>query len=617
MEFVAQGEVAPVRREMEDAGSSTRTARRLLVLLSFFFLLGTSFRAGWIHLDTDFPNYYTAAVLVRKGQPLRKYYDWTWFVRQMNYAGIERQIGGYTPQTPVTMLPFVPLSRFAPLTAKRIWLTLNLILLVLTSWLLSRVTRFSVESIWLLAFCGFVSLRSNFMYGQYYIFLLFLLTLVYYFLWRGQPIAAGGIAGIAFALKLYAGPLLLYFIAKRNRRAAYTMLLVAACLAVVSVMLFGWTDIKFYATQIFRRSLDGGSSDPYDPGDSTISTLLRKLFVSEPELNPHPWFNAPWLFFFLKAFVNLSILAFTTLAVAFRRGSDLPRDFALFVIVTLLLSSSVVSYTYILLLLPVALLLDISAPAEKLCLLFLYLLLTSPVRPLWLFPKVWLLLALFWFVGRPYWKMLQAKPASVVAVLVFVLALLDAGRHMQGYLEEPGRRFGRVGVREGAALSAFPTVLPMGIVYESIGADRYVLRWLHDNKDEELLFNGHALRPLALTPPGTLVFELVAKGVSTMMQLDLETRMARPSSLAVRDEAPPEVLSPDGKWVAFTSTQNGPEQIWLRSVAEGRKERLTGGDCNSSSPVWELDSKAIIFASDCDRAYGLPALYRAPIRSAH
>jgi hypothetical protein len=38
---------------------------------------------------------------------------------------------------------------------------------------------------------------------------------------------------------------------------------------------------------------------------------------------------------------------------------------------------------------------------------------------------------------------------------------------------------------------------------------------------------------------------------------------------------------------------------------------LTGGNCNSSSPAWALDSESILFASDCGRAFGLPALYRA------
>ncbi len=156
-----------------------------LLVAAFFF--ATSFRAGWNRAETDFPNYYTAAVLVRKGAPLHNYYDWTWFQRQMNYAGTEHQLGGYIPQTPLTMLPIVPLAGFAPQAAKRIWLLLNVIFLVATLQMLARVTRFGVAAVALLAFAGWGSLSTNFLLGQYYVFLLFLLTLAFYCAHRGKP----------------------------------------------------------------------------------------------------------------------------------------------------------------------------------------------------------------------------------------------------------------------------------------------------------------------------------------------------------------------------------------------------------------------------------------------
>ena len=97
---------------------------RMCALLAFAIFLATSFRAGWTRSETDFPNYYTAALLVRNGAPLQNYYDWTWFQKQMNYAGIENQLGGYIPQTPLTMMPFVGMAGCTPQVAKRIWLLL-------------------------------------------------------------------------------------------------------------------------------------------------------------------------------------------------------------------------------------------------------------------------------------------------------------------------------------------------------------------------------------------------------------------------------------------------------------------------------------------------------------
>src|SRR5215831_5263596 len=108
--------------------NTLRGARFVICVASFVFLL-LPFRTAWNNLGTDFPNYYTAGRLVRHGEPLRNYYDWTWFARQMNYAGVER-LGAYTPQTPLTMLPMVMLSGLPPLTAKRVWLVINLVLLL-------------------------------------------------------------------------------------------------------------------------------------------------------------------------------------------------------------------------------------------------------------------------------------------------------------------------------------------------------------------------------------------------------------------------------------------------------------------------------------------------------
>src|SRR3974377_836130 len=117
-----------------------RWVPRVLAIAAFAVFMGTAFRTGWTQPSTDFPNYYTAAVLVRQHQPLRNYYDWTWFARQMNYAGFETQLGAYTPQTPLTMLPMVGIAGLPPQDAKRAWLAVNLVLLAAALGMLSRVT---------------------------------------------------------------------------------------------------------------------------------------------------------------------------------------------------------------------------------------------------------------------------------------------------------------------------------------------------------------------------------------------------------------------------------------------------------------------------------------------
>src|SRR5580704_10562345 len=326
------------------------TKARALALLMLAIFLATSFHKGWTRNETDFPNYYTAAVLVRQDAPLRDYYDWTWFQRQMNYAGMEHQLGAYVPQTPITMLPIVPLAGYPVQTAKRIWLVLNLAFLAAALLMLSSVTQIRIEHIAILMFLGYGSLQSNFRLGQYYVFLLFLLTLALYFLDRGKPARGGFLCGVAFGLKLYGGPFLLYFVAKRNWKAIAGMAAASALAVATAIAIFGWGDVHFYATQILPRSLEGEVIDPYDAGIATLTTLLRHSFVMEPDLNPHPLWNAPLVFFFLRPFTALLILECTLCGLASGGNDSYHHGFAWFTIAILLLSSNASSYTFILLL---------------------------------------------------------------------------------------------------------------------------------------------------------------------------------------------------------------------------------------------------------------------------
>src|SRR5215813_3371672 len=227
------------------AAWNSRTPASHVVLASLMLLIASLFlffvlSPAWKTMSTDFPNYYTAALELRRGCSLTDLYDWTWFQRQMNYAGFGRQRGAYTPQTPLTMVPFVPLTWVSPLTAKRIWIVLNCGLLASSLWLLSTVTRFNVVQLSILAACGWNTWRTNFMYGQYYVFLLFLLTLLFVCVYRLREKSAGFLAGIIFAMKLYSGPYLLFFAARKKWNAAAIMAVTILVSSLAAIALFGW-----------------------------------------------------------------------------------------------------------------------------------------------------------------------------------------------------------------------------------------------------------------------------------------------------------------------------------------------------------------------------------------
>lgn len=591
-----------------------RATQRVLAVAGFLLFLGTAFRAGWNRAETDFPNYYTAAVLVTKRAPLRSYYDWTWFQKQMNFAGIENQLGGYIPQTPLTMMPMVPLTRLSCQTAKRVWISFNLGFLIASFGLLSAVARLSMAQITLLALTGFGSLQANFLLGQYYVFLLFLLTLAIYCLKKQPGYSAGLLLGASFALKLYGGPLLLYFAARRHFRPALGMVLSIGTAVAIAALIFGWGDIAYFATHILPRALEGETLDPYNSGNGTFSTLLRRAFVAEPELNPNPLWQAAGVYFFVQPFFTVLVLSLPLLSL--RECGHTLHGLAWFFIAVLLVSPNTASYTFILLLIPVVLLLENAGVKKRVALICCYALINIAVGPSWswIFPKVWLLFALFVLAGQHTLARLEWKRVVGALVLAGIVALPVSWWRLETYRQEPGRTWPQVAVQQGAIYSSSPVILRSGIVYESIGRSHYVLRWLHDGRNQEFAFSGETFDPAAESPDGPIHFEMVTHGTSSRMTLDLRTATWTPSPFVSSHEKVPSATSPDGRWRAFLSNQTAAAtQLWLEPSSGGPAVLIAGGECNNFSPAWELDSKAVVFVSDCGRGIGLPALYRAQL----
>ena len=648
-----------------------RTAGFVAVFVVATIFLATEFRRGWTRVETDFPNYYTAAVLTIARQPLRNFYDWTWFQRQMNYTGTERQLGGYIPHTPLSMLPFLPLAALEPQHAKQVWLALNLLLLVATVAVLARLTGFRAVEVGLIACLAYGSLASNFVLGQYYVFLTFLITLAAWCYIRGRDFAAGALLGLIFVLKLYAGPFLLFFLVRRQWRAVAGMVVVTTILAAGSIAWFGFDANLYFVNTVFARGADGSVNDPYHPYLGSMASLLRRLFVPEAELNPHPVLAAPALFFFLQALFTLGVLG---LALA-QHPRERSRDFACFVAVLLLLSPNTAEYTFVILLAPAVLLLR----QYGAILVVFYALLEIPLQP-WdasLYPKIWLLVALVVLTAS------KIKPLHAGAVLACA-AIVSAGiawSRMQSYTREPAEH---ALVEPNAIFASAPALAGERMVYQSIGDERYVLR----SAAQTLGFEGHAFHPALPASGDRVYFELAAEGHSRICAYDfaakqlstvVDTRfdptepaispdgstvafIASHALYVVRGGAPVRVadsaagpaffpdgrrvaftrdrsiaavdldtrqvrvlasggdfsqaaISGDGRWLAFVAATSASRQVWVQDLATGVRSTLTGGACNNDSPAWKADSSGVVFASDCDRGLGLPALYGAKIIS--
>jgi hypothetical protein len=544
---------------------------------AIIFLLIPPLRWGWTHVETDFPNYYTAAVLLRQRAPLRNFYDWTWFQRQMNYAGTERQLGGYTPQPPLAMLPMVPLAGLSPQAAKQVWLSLDLIFLAAAIWMLSRMTRLPAAGLLLLALLGHYALAGNFELGQYYIFLLFLLTASCFLLLRGRDWMGGSLLGVILVMKGYGAPFLLYLAWKRRWRALAGMIVAGSALALFSIFWFGWQDNLYYVTGVFARAMAGESTDPYAAGLPTIYNMLRHTLSMEPELNPHPVANLPALCFFLQAALPLALLVFCLIALPRRDspGEDLARELAWVIIVAFLISPHRAFYTGVVLLLPIALLLEKASRVWFAGLIAAYLLLcvSLPQALSPLFPTLWILIVLYVAIGIKYWRNLRPAFAIVACVGMLVISAVSAVRRINSFYREPPQKFERVHVQPHAIYSASPAVSKNGVIYESIAEGRYLLKRWQDGQLQNFAFEGHAVHPTVPLSGDSIYFELIAHGHSQIMRYRMASKTLEQVVSADSNPIRPSV-SPNDDAIAF--------------ITSGRIALTTGATVNGPTPVHDV-----------------------------
>ena len=313
---------------------------------------------AWQKLNTDFPNYYLTARLAHERYDTSRIYEWLWLQRQKDHRDIDQRIVGMVPITPFSTLVVYPLTSIPPLAAKHCWIILNLGLLLATAFLFRALTQLPWRRIALVAALSF-PLRVNFLYGQYYVLLLFLLALSCWLYIRQRQFLAGLVAGFAAGLKVFPVLYLLYFLRKRNLRAFAGGVVGGLGTVVVSVLAFGWQLHRTYLFQVLPRVLRGEGLDPYNLKAASLSSLLHRLFIYEPQLNQHPAVNAPWLFAVFHPLLQMALIAPALLFAV--PNDDSPHrirlEWAAILMAALVTSTSASPYLFTLLILPACFLL--------------------------------------------------------------------------------------------------------------------------------------------------------------------------------------------------------------------------------------------------------------------
>jgi hypothetical protein len=710
--------------------SSVRRWERILLSVLILSFVRWGFVPAWRHLNSDFPNYYMVARLYHQGYPLERVYEWVWLQRHADHAGIGQRLVSYIPLTLPSALAISLLSSLPPLQAKRCWLLANLAFVALTLVLLVRSTRLGLQRIGLLAFLALAPLCSNFFFGQMHVLVLLLLTTAAWLHFKDRRFASGLILAVATALKIYPGLFLIFFLVKKQWQAAASLIIGTGGAVLLSIHLFGMDASRVYAREVLPFAMRGQIVDPYNTQWGSLSALLARLFISEPELNPSPAVHMPWLYALLYSMVVAFIFTVFLRAIGWGRTKDESRvklEWASYLFLLLLISSQPASYHFVVLILPAVLitayLVERDQWTKAAVLTGLYALACGSYQ--WLcpedpsgwrivlcFPRLLfmllfggvLLLVLISSVEKPSrYRLRSSLVFASVFVAVFAIGFVGNLRHFRGQFDNYTSRVLTV---HRSLMAADPEVRPGAVFFTAFVPkflpsipDSYAIHELRAGSVTSFAIDGNWVHPTAGTDPDTAWAEMVSNRTSRIVRFspvtpvhsmadvtievedaeqpvvssdgellafmrevkgrnslwirhlkgqpeapdhqlagpDYDVReasffpdhrvvfssrrdgrfrlyLANPASATIEEMSDPNcsarypAISPDGRWIAFSCEQGGSWQLHSMNLQTGGQSQLTDADCNCISPAWTLDSKNLIYATDCGRGLGMTAL---------
>ena len=594
----------------------------LLVLAAFAYIGGRALPRSWSHLNTDFPNYYITARLLREGSRTSRMYEWIWLQRQKDRMGItasDQPLVGFVPDTPFSALLVWPLTSRSPLAAKRIWILINLALLGLVAVMLHSITQLPWRRLALVTgFC--YPLLRNFEYGQYYLVVLALITLALWCYLKDRYYAAGMLMGIAGGLKIFPAFFFLYFVRKRNVPAVIGLALGVGLSVMASLLAFGLELHRTYLVQILPWALRGEALDPSNLTANSLSSLLHKLFLFEPGWNPHPMIHAPAAFAVLHPLLQLAVLAPAIFLIkpASRQPDQLRLEWSSFLIALLAISTLPSSYHFTLLLLPVAVLAaDFARRKEYSSLALLSLLYLGICFPAWsrgLEDGWWALLA----VPRLYFMLLLSllsyiplaregggatdRPAGRWAwagALCVALAFQIAStlHHQRGIYNYNAR----IPTSSEVFLAADPAAQGNHVDFVAMLLNGYRVGTIGPSQTS---FNSSAVDQLSISSSAAGLWVEEASRQPRIVYM----RSNQPAHVEVNDAGFP-VASPDGKWLAYLRFTKGAGAIWLRSLSQtgGADSLITPASFDVEEMTFLPDGSLVFSAAENDRR---PALYR-------
>jgi Glycosyltransferase family 87/WD40-like Beta Propeller Repeat len=617
---------------------------RLLLLFLLLLFAVRGLIPAWSHLDADFPNYYLVARLWREGYPVERVYDWVWFQRQKDHAGIDKALVGFTPSTLTSALIVLPLSSLSPLQASRCWLVISLGFLLSAAAILKQVTRLTWQRIGVIMFLAVTPLQKNFLLGQVYSVVLFLLALGVWSYFKDRQFLSGVVLASAAAINIYLVLFLVFFAMKKRWRAACGVIAGIASASVLSIYLFGADACRIYLREVFPWQLRGEINDPYAIDWDSLNALVRRLFIAEPELNPAPVAHLPSLYALLHS-LTYSFIFIAFLWAIGSEGENSSRDkleWASYLFLLLLLSPGPLPFHFVALILTVALAVDYLLARGQVAwagsFVALYALTCMPYDRLYrMNPSGWrsLLFAprlsfmmvlagvLLWILAScsetSFGSRLRAR-LSVFAAVGFAAmtasCFMLTVHHLAGQFDNYRTRVTTV---FGSAIAADPAASSDSLFSDALvprfspsAKDAFIIRKVHAGSVSFYGGGGDWFHPAAIKDGPTSWAEVATSHGSQIVRFDSSGPdwSTRPLTIEADDAEQPAV-SPRGKLLAYVREVRGRGSLWIRRIGVGVSRGPSSAERELAGAFYDVREAAfypnnkVIFSSRHNRKFRL------------
>lgn len=565
----------------------------------------------------DFANYHVSARLAVEAVDLTPAYrSFAWFQQHLDRAGYAHQIGAFLPFPPETALLALPIARCSPRAARTVWVGLQLGLIVLDAWLLSRLACAPWWLGWLLLALSGVALDAELKQGQAYLLLVASLSGGLQLLRRGREVWAGVLLGLLLPIKYAALPFLVVGLAARRWRLTLAAGTTAAIVIGIGIAMLGGPVHLAFLREVLPRHAAGEIQDPYLSVFQSFPSLLRRMFVLEPSLNPEPWIDAPRLFVGLREGLRvllLGLLVFPAAQALRGRGAPEPIALALAGCWSLVAAPAGATYHGLLLLPSAALLLGHSGSAAA----------SREDGAAWWFPAA--VLSLVGLSGLPWALWLRAFDHGATAP--FAHGRLWVLIAFTGLALLANRRWGRSRPQRRVVAGWCALALVAGTwaaARAPVAMAEPGVSWLGRTESipralilDRLLWVDDTLAVRALGAGRYEWVRLDGKGILS------EPSAARATAAAAMSAVGPKPERGDGAWRVEEWGESAARAGWviasgrsgsnwdlgLRDPHTGEWTRLTTDPARDTAPVW-LNPETVLFLSDRGRGIACPTVYR-------